>query len=118
MIYKARGADFLAKSSFLSDISLMNFSDIGKLVSKERRNHHYTQDQLADIAGVSRSTISAIENGSFDELGVRKIARVCGVLHLEISVGPVTINEDYAAEEFQAANEADRRIEQARSVRV
>ena len=95
----------------------MTFSEIGKLVSKERRNHRYTQDQLAGIAGVSRSTISALENGSFDELGVRKIVRVCGVLHLEISVGPITINEDYAAEEFQAANEADQRIEQARRIR-
>ena len=102
----------LAKRGIVSDISRMNFSDIGKLVSKARRDRHYTQDQLADMAGVSRSTISAIENGSFDELGVRKIVRVCGVLHLEISVGPVTLNEDYAAEETAAANEADRRIEQ------
>ena len=86
------------------------------MVRKARHDHGYTQIQLAEMAGVSRSTITYIENGSLDELGVRKIIRVCGVLGLELSVGSIDITEDYAAEEFAAAQETDRRIEEARRI--
>ena len=98
----------------MHDMACMDFSQLGDVVREARHKHGYTQTQLADLAGVGRNTISEIENGTFDELGVRKIQRVCCVLHLELSVGPVTFEVDNDADELAAAEEADRRIEKSR----
>ncbi len=95
---------------------MKHFSELGQIVANARHEQGITQDELASSSGVSRSTITLIENGSFGDLGVRKIIRVCVVLGLELGVGKININEDYAAEELQAANEADQRIAQTRRI--
>jgi HTH-type transcriptional regulator / antitoxin HipB len=92
----------------------MEICELGEVVRDARRKHGFTQGQLADLAGVGRNTISAIENGTYEDLGIRKIERICTVLHLELSVGPVSYSIDHAADAVEAANEADRKIEEAR----
>ena len=92
----------------------MEFSKLGFLVRDERRKHGFTQAQLANLAGVGRNTISAVENGTYEDLGVRKIERICTVLHLELGVGLVSYSIDHVADAVEAANEADRKIEEAR----
>ncbi len=97
----------------MHDMECMEFSKLGEVVRDARRSHGFTQGELAKLARVGRNTISEIENGSFDELGVRKIERVCAALHLSLSVGPVSLDLDAVTEEIAAAQAGDQRMEKS-----
>jgi HTH-type transcriptional regulator / antitoxin HipB len=64
----------------------MEIQSIGKAVSLARKQRKLTQTQLAQSIGMSRSTISGIENGSVAEIGIRKILKICDFLGLELKV--------------------------------
>jgi transcriptional regulator with XRE-family HTH domain len=90
-----------------------SFLNSGVVVRDARRSHGFTQGELAKLAGVGRNTISKIKNGSFDELGVRKIERVCAALRLSLSVGPFSLDLDAVTEEIAAAQAGDQRMEKS-----
>jgi transcriptional regulator with XRE-family HTH domain len=62
--------------------------DIGKQIRKARRDRKITQADLAKALGMSRTTIGQIENGSVQEIGVRKLIRILEFLGLELQVRP------------------------------
>lgn len=64
----------------------MNLDDLGLVIQAARKNRKYTQASLAAQVGMSRSSISGIENGSIPEIGIRKIIALCDVLGLELLV--------------------------------
>jgi HTH-type transcriptional regulator/antitoxin HipB len=66
----------------------MHLKTIGATVREARRTAGRTQADLAASLGMSRATISAIENGTIQEIGVRKLARLCAAIGLDIHVGP------------------------------
>ena len=61
--------------------------EIGSTLREARKQRKLTQQQLGDLLGMSRATISGLETGRIAEIGIRKIAAICSVLGLEISVG-------------------------------
>ena len=63
--------------------------DIGEEIKKERRRKKITQATIASALGMSRSTISQIENGTVQDVGVRKLIRILDYLGLELKVHPV-----------------------------
>ena len=65
---------------------MTNFIAIGIAVRSARKAHGLSQAELATPLGMSRATISAIENGTFTDLGVRKLAAVCAAVGLEFAV--------------------------------
>lgn len=92
----------------------MNFAEAGDLIRSARRKTGMTQADLAARLGMSRATISRIENGVIEELGVRKLAQLCDKLGLEITVHTrrtaPTLHETYArnkAEREAAFRETD-----------
>jgi transcriptional regulator with XRE-family HTH domain len=62
--------------------------EIGQNIRHERKRRKLTQGQLAEVLGMSRATISQIENGTVQEIGFRKILRILEVLGLELKVRP------------------------------
>lgn len=66
----------------------MEFNDIGTALRTARKASKQTQAQLAQLLGMSRATISAIENGTVTEIGVRKLMALAAALGLELSIGP------------------------------
>jgi transcriptional regulator with XRE-family HTH domain len=62
--------------------------DIGKEIRKERKRRKITQRTMADALAMSRSTISQIESGTVQEIGVRKVIRILEYLGLELRVRP------------------------------
>ncbi len=64
----------------------MHFDEIGKIMAAARKAQKITQQALAAQLGMSRATISAIENGSIPEIGIRKVMAICTALGLALSV--------------------------------
>jgi transcriptional regulator with XRE-family HTH domain len=65
----------------MSDTAIV--SKIGEFIKKERLNSNKTQAQLAEEAGISRWTISQIENGeAITMISLIQIMRALNILHL------------------------------------
>lgn len=61
---------------------------IGQQIRREREKHRMSQAKLAALLGMSRATISQIENGTVREIGFRKLIRILDVFELELVVRP------------------------------
>ena len=61
---------------------------IGKEIRSARKKQHLTQSALANTLGMSRTTIGQIENGTVQDIGVRKLVRILEYLGLELKVRP------------------------------
>ncbi|MBP7867032.1 MAG: helix-turn-helix transcriptional regulator [Acidobacteria bacterium] len=62
--------------------------DIGHHIQSERKRRGLTQSQVAAALGMSRTTIGQIENGTVQDVGVRKLIRLLEFLELELAVRP------------------------------
>ena len=59
-------------------------TEIGQLIRKARKNRKLSQGSLAALLGMSRATISGIENATVPEIGIRKVMSICAALGLEL----------------------------------
>lgn len=66
----------------------MNVDEIGKIIRETRKAQQLTQAAVAKPLGMSRATISGVENGTISEIGVRKLMALCAALGLELTVVP------------------------------
>ena len=64
----------------------MSLDDIGATLRQVRKEKKYSQQYLSEQLGISRASISAIENNTITEIGVRKIIKLCTFLGLELIV--------------------------------
>jgi transcriptional regulator with XRE-family HTH domain len=87
----------------------VHIKTVGTTIREARRTAGLTQADLAASLGMSRATISAIENGTIQEIGVRKLAALCAAIGLDVHVGPQrtrpTLNElraEQRANKFKA----------------
>jgi HTH-type transcriptional regulator / antitoxin HipB len=62
----------------------MDFDEISQLIYTTRKRQKLSQQSLATQLGMSRATISAIENATVPEIGIRKILSICTALGLEL----------------------------------
>ena len=71
--------------------------NIGQEIHEARKKRKLSQAQLAKALGMSRTTIGQIENGTVQEIGVRKLIRVLEYLGLELCIrkagSPPTLDE-------------------------
>jgi HTH-type transcriptional regulator / antitoxin HipB len=65
----------------------MSLQAIGATLRDARKAHKLTQATLASRLGMSRATISSIENGTVSEIGIRKVIALCNELGLTLQVG-------------------------------
>jgi len=63
----------------------MELDEIGQLMRRARKGRKLSQADLGRQLGMSRATISGIENGTVPEIGIRKILSICAALGLELS---------------------------------
>ena len=64
-------------------------TEIGTNIRNSRAGRRITQQQLAQALGMSRTTIGQIENGTVQEIGIRKLIRILEFLDLELRVRPM-----------------------------
>jgi transcriptional regulator with XRE-family HTH domain len=60
--------------------------NIGKRIRHERKLRKVSQSEMAKALGMSRTTIGQIENGTVQDIGVRKLIRILDFLELELRV--------------------------------
>lgn len=63
---------------------MTDLSTIGSEIGSKRRTRRLSQSQLAQLAGVSRATVEALENGRTGELGYTKVVKLLAVLGLDL----------------------------------
>lgn len=63
--------------------------DLGALIKGLRKAAGLTQSQLAQRHGMSRATISGIENNTIPEVGIRKVAAILEGLGYELTAIPM-----------------------------
>ena len=66
----------------------MDLAEIGSLFRTARRERRRTQADLARELGMSRATLSALESGRCDEIGVRKLTTLLETVGLDLFVAP------------------------------
>lgn len=64
----------------------MNLREIGPHVAQRRIDLGLSQERLAKLGGLSRSTIVHLENGRLKELGATKLFALLGLLGLDLSM--------------------------------
>lgn len=64
----------------------MTLPELGQKLREARKARRLSQGELAGSLGMSRATISAIENGTVGEIGVRKLMALSTALGLELLV--------------------------------
>jgi transcriptional regulator with XRE-family HTH domain len=69
----------------------MNLQAIGVLIAQRRRDKGLTLRELADAAGIGRSTLAALERGRTAELGFARIVRLCGAVDLVLEARPLAL---------------------------
>jgi len=62
--------------------------EIGENIRRERKRQKISQASLAKALGMSRSTISQIESGIVQDVGIRKLIRILDHLGLELRTRP------------------------------
>lgn len=62
----------------------MTLQDIGQTIARTRKRQKITQASLAAALGMSRATVSGIENGTVPEIGIRKVLSLCTALGIEL----------------------------------
>ena len=67
----------------------MQMNELGAVLRTARKQKKITQAELGEQLGMSRATISAIENGTVNEVGIRKVMALCATLGMELLVQPV-----------------------------
>lgn len=63
---------------------LMNLREIGLKVGQRRTDLGLSQDRLAKLCGLSRSTIHHLEKGSLNDLGAAKLLSLLSLLGLDV----------------------------------
>lgn len=66
----------------------MDLAQFGSHLREARRARGLTQEQLASSLGMSRATVSAIESGRCEEIGVCKLAALFDLVGLQLIVTP------------------------------
>jgi transcriptional regulator with XRE-family HTH domain len=62
--------------------------ELGQEIKKLRQDKKWSQDTLEQYSGITKRTISKVENGFVDEVGIKKVATLLELLGMELSIRP------------------------------
>lgn len=62
--------------------------DLGKEIKNLRKQKNWSQNDLEEYSGITKRTISKIENGFIDEVGIKKVETILDLLGMEFALRP------------------------------
>ncbi len=77
----------------------MTLSELGLEIKRLRKEKKYSQDEMEKYSHITKRTISKVENGFIDEVGIKKVETLLNLLGYEFSVRPK--NRPKTLEELQ-----------------
>lgn len=80
---------------------------LGEKLRAQRKRYKLSQAELAQKTGISRSSLSQLENGTITDIGIRKVMRVLEYLGLELTVRPA--GAPPTLDELRQEQEAEKR---------
>jgi transcriptional regulator with XRE-family HTH domain len=66
----------------------MTLTEIGQALRAARKQRGFTLQKVADDLGMSIATISRLERGDLDDIGVRRLMRVAEYVGMQLLVRP------------------------------
>ena len=66
----------------------MDLRNLGQELKKLRHEKKWSQDTLEKYSGITKRTISKIENGFLEEVGIKKVATLLDLLGVEFTLRP------------------------------
>ena len=66
----------------------MKLDELGKEIKVLRKEKNWSQDDLEKYSGITKRTVSKIENGFIDEVGIKKVETILDLLGVEFSLRP------------------------------
>ena len=63
--------------------------DIGKLIKEQRKRQRLSQAELGKRVGLGRNTVSGIESGTIQEVGIRKVESLLNALGYTLVAQPL-----------------------------
>ena len=64
----------------------MDLLELGKEIQYLRKDRNWSQNDLEKYSGINKRTISKIENGFVDEVGIKKVEILLDLLGQEFSL--------------------------------
>jgi transcriptional regulator with XRE-family HTH domain len=66
----------------------LTLEELGKQIKTLRKEKAWSQDDMEQYSGITKRTISKIENGFIDEVGIKKVEMILDLLDMEFSLRP------------------------------
>ncbi len=85
-----------------------SFEQLGFVVKTLRKQRGWSQSQLAEMAGLDRTTLGMLERNDYTDIGIRKVQRVLELLGKKLLVanaGLPTLDDLLAAQTQGEAHE-------------
>ena len=64
----------------------MDLKELGTDIKELRKTKRYSQNDLEEYSGITKRTISKIENGFIDEVGIKKVELILDLLGYEFCI--------------------------------
>lgn len=77
----------------------MKLDELGIEIKTLRKEKKYSQNDIEKFSGITKRTISKMENGFIDEVGIKKVETILDLLGYELSIRPK--NRPKTLEELQ-----------------
>jgi transcriptional regulator with XRE-family HTH domain len=84
---------------------MLALDDLAKAIAEHRKRLGFTQQNLADRAGVSRLLIARLETGRLPEIGAKKLIRILNAAGLDLRI--TTLNQQRPTLDDLLAEEGD-----------
>ena len=66
----------------------MTLEELGSEIRALRKERKYSQDDMEQYSSITKRTISKIENGFIEEVGIKKVETILNLLDMEICLRP------------------------------
>lgn len=75
----------------------MTLEELGSQIKLLRKSKNYSQNDLEEYSGITKRTISKVENGFIEEVGIKKVETILSLLGYEFTLRekgrPKTLDE-------------------------